>query len=278
MSQPLTFTKQNFIFLQKERESLQNSLKKISEENEKLKTQVHDMKITVRENKKLLNDYIVNITNKDKLFEKLNLIIAELKEKIKRLEEKLKLNTSNNRINSSEIKETIDNKEINDKKDGNITIKYDEMKVNLTKINDNDVIKQEQKVINDEIINIKKQLDTFIEQNSFKKKINQSLKVNIKDNVTTNNNEKIKDSFDNSYISQEISSLSNSFDDEIKKGNNDKIFDIKKKYDNIENLTKFMEIDEKNDKLFLVDGNSNIWEILKRNDMNIEDIKKYEEK
>ena len=39
-----------------------------------------------------------------------------------------------------------------------------------------------------------------------------------------------------------------------------------------------MEIDEKNDKLFLVDGNSNIWEILKRNDMNIEDIKKYEEK
>ena len=70
MSQPLTFTKQNFIFLQKERESLQNSLKKISEENEKLKTQVHDMKITVRENKKLLNDYIINITNKDKLFEK----------------------------------------------------------------------------------------------------------------------------------------------------------------------------------------------------------------
>ena len=292
MSQTITFTKQNFIFLQKERESLQNSIKKISEENEKLKTQVYDMKITVKENKKVLNDYIINITNKDKLFEKLNLIISELKDKIKILEEKLKKNPSINKINSSEIKEINfininqnnnysvtsqiigeETKNINNEKD---ILKTDPVKTDLNyewSIND---IREKQNLINNEIIDIKNQLDIIKEQNSFKKKINQSLKADIKDSINDNKNEKLKESFNNSYISQEISSLSNSFDDEINKVNNDKmIFNIEKKYCNIDNLTNFItKVDEKNDKLFLVDGNHNIWEIIKRNDLNIEEIKK----
>ena len=292
MAQPITFTKQNFIFLQKERESLQNSIKKLSEENEKLKTQVHDMKITVKENKKVLNDYIINITKKDKLFEKLNLIISELKDKIKILEEKLKKNPSINKINSSEIKEINfininqnnnysvtsqiigeETKNINNEKD---ILKTDPVKTDLNyewSIND---IREKQSLINNEIIDIKNQLDIIKEQNSFKKKINQSLKADIKDSINDNNNEKLKESFNNSYISQEISSLSNSFDDEINKVNNDKmIFNIEKKYCNIDNLTNFItKVDEKNDKLFLVDGNHNIWEIIKRNDLNIEEIKK----
>ena len=292
MAQPITFTKQNFIFLQKERESLQNSIKKISEENEKLKTQVYDMKITVKENKKVLNDYIINITNKDKLFEKLNLIISELKDKIKILEEKLKKNPSINKINSSEIKEINfininqnnnysvtsqiigeETKNINNEKD---ILKTDPVKTDLNyewSIND---IREKQNLINNEIIDIKNQLDIIKEQNSFKKKINQSLKADIKDSINDNKNEKLKESFNNSYISQEISSLSNSFDDEINKVNNDKmIFNIEKKYCNIDNLTNFItKVDEKNDKLFLVDGNHNIWEIIKRNDLNIEEIKK----
>ena len=292
MSQTITFTKQNFIFLQKERESLQNSIKKLSEENEKLKTQVHDMKITVKENKKVLNDYIINITKKDILFEKLNLIISELKDKIKILEEKLKKNPSINKINSSEIKEINfininqnnnysvtsqiigeETKNINNEKD---ILKTDPVKTDLNyewSIND---IREKQNLINNEIIDIKNQLDIIKEQNSFKKKINQSLKADIKDSINDNNNEKLKESFNNSYISQEISSLSNSFDDEINKVNNDKmIFNIEKKYCNIDNLTNFItKVDEKNDKLFLVDGNHNIWEIIKRNDLNIEEIKK----
>ena len=292
MAQPITFTKQNFIFLQKERESLQNSIKKLSEENEKLKTQVHDMKITVKENKKVLNDYIINITKKDKLFEKLNLIISELKDKIKILEEKLKKNPSINKINSSEIKEINfininqnnnysvtsqiigeETKNINNEKD---ILKTDPVKTDLNyewSIND---IREKQNLINNEIIDIKNQLDIIKEQNSFKKKINQSLKADIKDSINDNNNEKLKESFNNSYISQEISSLSNSFDDEINKVNNDKmIFNIEKKYCNIDNLTNFItKVDEKNDRLFLVDGNHNIWEIIKRNDLNIEEIKK----
>jgi hypothetical protein len=271
---------------------LQNSIKKLSEENEKLKTQVHDMKITVKENKKVLNDYIINITKKDKLFEKLNLIISELKDKIKILEEKLKKNPSINKINSSEIKEINfininqnnnysvtsqiigeETKNINNEKD---ILKTDPVKTDLNyewSIND---IREKQNLINNEIIDIKNQLDIIKEQNSFKKKINQSLKADIKDSINDNKNEKLKESFNNSYISQEISSLSNSFDDEINKVNNDKmIFNIEKKYCNIDNLTNFItKVDEKNDKLFLVDGNHNIWEIIKRNDLNIEEIKK----
>ena len=293
MAQTINFTKQNFVFLQKERESLQNSIKKLSEENEKLKTQVHDMKITVKENKKVLNDYIINITNKDKLFEKLNLIISELKDKIKILEEKLKKNSSINKINSSEIKEINfininqnnnysvtsqiigeETKNINNEKD---ILKTDPVKTDLKNGWSFNDIRQKQNLINNEITDIKNQLDIIIEQNSFKKKINQSLKVDIKtDDINDNNNEKLKESFNNSYISQEISSLSNSFDDEINKVNNDnKIYNIEKKYCNIDNLTNFItKVDEKNEKLFLVDGNDNIWEIIKRNDLNIEQIKK----
>ena len=298
MEQPLSFTKSNFILLQNDRESLQKTIKLISEENIKLKTQVRDMKITVRENKKVLNDYIINITNKDKLFEKLNLIIKELKEKIKRLEDKLKENEKR-KLNTTDLKEILKDKEINfininqnnnysvtsqiigDERK-NINNENDILKIGSAKTELNNEgsineLRQKQNIINNEIIDIKNQLDIIMEQNSFKKKINQSLKVDIKTfNINDNNNEKLKESFNNSYISQEISNLSNSFDDEINKVNNDnKIFNIEKKYCNIDNLTNFIsKVDEKKEKLFLVDGNDNIWEIIKRKDLNIEEIKK----
>ena len=309
MSQPLSFTKSNFILLQNERENLQKTIKIISEENIKLKDQVHDMKITVRENKKVLNDYIINITNKDKLFEKLNLIIRELKEKIKRLEEKIKENDKS-KINTSDIKEILKDKEIhfininqnnnysvtsqnnymNLEKSYNLNIDKDNQKgdfalslydlknqnINIGNFNIQNIY-EKQNIINEELNNIKKELNDIKEQNTLKKKLNQNLKMDInidKYNDENNKSDKLKNSFNNSYISEEISDLSYSFEENYKKNNSENIFNIKDKYNNIDNLTNyFMKFDEKKDKLLLIDGKNNIWEIIKRNDLSIKEIK-----
>ena len=304
MEQPLSFTKSNFILLQNDRESLQKTIKLISEENIKLKTQVRDMKITVRENKKVLNDYIINITNKDKLFEKLNLIIKELKEKIKRLEDKIKENEKR-KLNTTDIKEILKDKEINFiniNQNNNYSVTSQNNYMHLEKsensnnhttnqkgeirndLNDLTIgnysikyIQEKQNIINDELINIKKEINNIMEQNTLKKKLNQNLKsIKIdKDNNENINNDKLKNSFNNSYISEEISDLSSSIDEDYKKNNSDNIINIKDKYNNIDNLTNFfMKFDEKNDSLFLIDGKNNIWEIIKRNDLSINEIKK----
>ena len=287
MTKSLTFTKSNFILLQNEKELLQNSLKIITEENQKLKNEVKDMKITVKENKKLLNDYLINIANKDKLYEKLNSIINELQEKIKYLEDNQKQN-ENNTIKNTGIKEI---NFININHNNNYSLapqnNYANEGINENNKNENE-IRVKQNKINEEIINIKKQLDIIIEQNSLKNKLNQNLKTDINNdsnNESNNNNvnnDKLKNSFNNSfnnsYISEEISSLSNSFDENLKKEKSDSIFNLKEKY-NIENLSNFFnKLEKKNDKIFLIDEKGKIWEIIKREDLSMDEIKKYIEK
>ena len=237
MSQSLPFSKPNFILLQKEIETLKKSIEIITEENKKLKTQVHDMKITVKENKKVLNDYIINITNKDKLFEKLNLIIIELKEKNQKLEEKLKQKEKN---------------KINKTQNGDINIEENK---------DIQNIKERQDIINREIFDIKGQLESLLEVNALKKKLNQNLK----------NNENNIENLDNSYISQEISDLSDYFEENNKKV---EIFPLDRKYNNVnENLTDFISFgNDRNDSIFLIDGKNNIWEIIRRSDLSQEKI------
>lgn len=254
--EPLSFSKSNFILLQNEKENLEKSIKIISEENQRLKTQVHDMKITVRENKKVLNDYIINITNKDKLFEKLNSIISELKEKIKRLEEKIEKNKSKD-----------------------IKINYNTNDDNIQNMN------QKQNLIIEEIVNIKNEIKSIKEQNTLKSKINQSLlqfEENNKDNKADDENNKNNE---NSFISEKISDLSESLEENLK-NENDKgfrchqdVLNIEKKYNfNVDNLTKFFtKFDDNKDELFLIDGKSNVWEIIKRKDLTLDEIKKYKE-
>ena len=249
--EPLSFSKSNFILLQNEKENLEKSFKIISEENKRLKTQVHDMKITVRENKKVLNDYIINITNKDKLFEKLNSIIAELKEKIKKLEEKIEKNKSKD----IKINYNIDNNNIQN-------------------------MHEKQNSINEEIVKIKNEIKSIKEQNTLRRKINQSLlkfEENNNDNKDEDNNNKNNE---NSFISEQISDLSESLDENDKgiRYNRD-VFNLEKRYNiNVDNLTKFFtKIDENKDEVYLIDGKNNIWEIIKRKDLTIDEIKKYKE-
>ena len=245
----LSFSKSNFILLRNEKENLEKSFKIISEENQRLKTQVHDMKITVRENKKVLNDYIINITNKDKLFEKLNSIIVELKEKIKKLEEKIEKNKSKD-----------------------IKISYNTDDNNIQNMH------QKQKAINEEIIKIKNEIKSIKEQNTLKSKINQSL-LKCEDNNDNKVDDNKNKNNENSFISEKISDLSESLD-EIDKGiNNRDVFNLEKRYNiDIDNLTEFFtRIDENKDEVFLIDGKNNIWEIIKRKDLTFDEIKKFKE-
>jgi hemerythrin-like domain-containing protein len=70
----LPFSKQNFYMLEQERNMLKITLDFLSEENSKLKSQIEDMKTTVRHNKEQLEEYVTKITNKDKgkLYRSLN--------------------------------------------------------------------------------------------------------------------------------------------------------------------------------------------------------------
>ena len=74
----LPFSKANFYVLEQERNMLKITLDFLSTENQKLKSQIEDMKITVRHNKEQLEEYVTKITNKDKVFEKMNNQIAEI--------------------------------------------------------------------------------------------------------------------------------------------------------------------------------------------------------
>ena len=59
-------------------------------ENETLKQKLEDMKITAMHNKNMLKEYILSITNKDQIVEKLQCIIENLQERINSQDEYIK--------------------------------------------------------------------------------------------------------------------------------------------------------------------------------------------
>ena len=82
----IPFNKNNFIKLEEEKNLLKITLKYISEENEKLKNELEDMKITAKKNKEMLQEYVNKITDKDKLFIKMNSQIESLTNRLKILD------------------------------------------------------------------------------------------------------------------------------------------------------------------------------------------------
>jgi chromosome segregation ATPase len=84
---PLTYSKANFQVLEQERNLLKITLDYVAGENEQLKQQLEDMKMTVKHNKELLKEYVEKITNKDKVFEKMNAQIEQLTSRLHTLEE-----------------------------------------------------------------------------------------------------------------------------------------------------------------------------------------------
>ena len=87
----LQFSKSNFQKLEQERNMLKLTLQYVTTENEKLKNELEDMRITAKQNKDLLKEYINKITNKYKVFEKMNAQIEQLTNRLKILENYKKL-------------------------------------------------------------------------------------------------------------------------------------------------------------------------------------------
>ena len=86
----LAFNKTNFMNLKKERDMPKITLDYIREENENLKNEPKDTKITAKKNKGMLKEYVYQITNKDKLFEKMTSTIEQLKSRLKAMEQSKK--------------------------------------------------------------------------------------------------------------------------------------------------------------------------------------------
>ena len=68
--------------VEEERNLLRITLNHLVKENEELKNQLQDMKVTVRANKDQLSDYISTITNKDKVVEKMTNTIEQLQNRL----------------------------------------------------------------------------------------------------------------------------------------------------------------------------------------------------
>lgn len=73
--------------IEQERNLLRITLDYLIKENENLKRQIEDIKITSKTNKDLLKEYIDKITNKDKVVEKMNNTIEQLQTRIHSLED-----------------------------------------------------------------------------------------------------------------------------------------------------------------------------------------------
>jgi chromosome segregation ATPase len=86
----LNVTKINYQKLEQERNMLKITLEYYAKENEGLKNQLEDMKMTVKHNKELLKEYVEKITNKDKVVEKMNATIEQLTSRMHSLEEFIK--------------------------------------------------------------------------------------------------------------------------------------------------------------------------------------------
>ena len=76
--------------IEQERNLLKITLDYVIKENESLKQQIEDMKLTVKYNKDLLKEYVEKITNKDAVVEKMNSTIEQLKYRLGNFEEHIK--------------------------------------------------------------------------------------------------------------------------------------------------------------------------------------------
>ncbi len=81
--------------IQQERNMLKVTLEYLVKENENLKRQVEDMRVTVKSNKEQLKEYVERITNKDKVVEKMNNTIEQLQSRLLSLEEYVKVSQTN---------------------------------------------------------------------------------------------------------------------------------------------------------------------------------------
>ena len=200
----IPFNKNNFIKLEEEKNLLKITLKYISEENEKLKNELEDMKITAKKNKEMLQEYVNKITDKDKLFIKMNSQIESLTTRLKVLDvfnKKQKINkeryfgmNTNPTINNNIVYTNSLNNEVKTTNVSTGNYQLNSLTNNNTKNNNNNN-------------NINKSF-SFVNQNLKKALIfkNISQKNKINSNIKNITNKIIK----------KVNDVNDTFDDELK--------------------------------------------------------------
>ena len=267
------FSKQNFIRLKEDREELLLTIASLQKDNKDLKNKINDLKITLKSNKELLQDYANQIYEKDQLYDKLNATIDDLKIQLTELEKKEKKYAENIYRSSTSKLNTMFYENENNKE-----VKNDE------NIEDNNFFFKKQNIIMDELFGIKENLRFLIRlfgKRNIKKNLNES--INLEENLNAsfysekNNNEGANNlnEFDNSFISENIEEISEN-NNKCLNGANKIIFNLNKRYDFDDNFTKFIEQTDLNDDLILlVDGKENLWEIIKRDDLTLNQVREF---
>ena len=213
----LSFNRTNFTNLKKERDMLKITLQYITEENENLKNELNDMKITANKNKEMLKEYVYQITNKDKLFEKMTSTIEQLKSRLKAMEQSKKIkkkyekdltndlvnyNTNNHSTTTNSNNYTTNNIIATTGGDNNLSLGFNILNNNnIKKFKKNNIVEINNKsnksttniLINNKGFNILK--NNYNENMKIKKEIN-----NINNKIENEFNNKIEDKNDMKYF------------------------------------------------------------------------------
>ena len=229
----LAFNKSNFINLKKERDMLKITLQYVTEENENLKNELNDMKITAKKNKDMLREYINQITNKDKLFEKMASTIEQLKSRLKAMEQFKKEKEKNEKESNINYFLSNDYLNVNNSNNHSTTTTSNNLTTNnIIGTTGGENYSFGFNILNSNNINKIKNFNT----NEINSKVNKSMtNINAGNkgfNILRNNQKNKMVNNQNNNIENIINKTKN-----IKFNNNDnQIFDNNKEVNNIENL------------------------------------------
>ena len=114
-------SKNNIKSLEEEINFLKITIQHFNNENIEMKNQIEDLKITLNSDKRLLQEYLLQISHKDSTVIKLNHTVEQLKKRLENLESQQLYTKKNNRISTPE-RDRTDTNNLRTRHVGNITI------------------------------------------------------------------------------------------------------------------------------------------------------------
>lgn len=281
----LPFNKANFYVLEQERNMLKITLDFLSTENQKLKSQVEDMKITVRHNKEQLEEYVTKITNKDKVFEKMNNQIEQLTTRLKVLDN-LNRKKKNSLINSKQTDIIPNNNSTNEKNqlfqsstnvttglNSSVIVTKEEKNLYSAKRNDEkfkEFFCKQSEIL--EEMNVLKDDVQFLLENKSKTKLKEHLDQSFYSNRSINSN--MSSSSNRNQLNDSMSILNSSTNSVLSNRGLRTKFNLKERFNFDKNLNEFLaNFNPKKNILLLIDNKGEVWELIKRKDLNANNIK-----
>ncbi len=280
----LPFSKANFYVLEQERNMLKITLDFLSTENQKLKSQIEDMKITVRHNKEQLEEYVTKITNKDKVFEKMNNQIEQLTMRLKVLDNlnkkkkngSLKLMQQEPNIMTNEKNLFQSSTNVTTGLNSSMIVTKEEKNLYSAKRNDEkfkEFFSKQSEIL--EEMNILKDDVQFLLENKSKSKLKEHLDSSFYSNRSFTSNSNISSASNRNGLNDSMSILNSSINSTVST-NNKRKFNIKERFNFDKNLSEFLcSYNPKKNVLVLVDSKGDVWELIKRKDLNANVIKNH---